>query len=547
MARALLEWKVASVLLLCVTISLPVTAAKEKCDPLAAALNKVALRKNFLAYRDKTPPPLRPGLTTEQENRRYEEFLKNLPKKNNNRFVVISIGPFREMNSGGLESKEDADAARNLFREIFLNHIHTTPFFKSRVDEQFIGFKTIELALSPPEQSDIPQFEGMLSGIFRDAQLEFDLKIHGYQASTPGYLDHFREQAGAISDFRAWHKAASGVGHPDFAAAQIKLMQYNPERAAELIVHRFDVPLAQETLERAERSRKFLQSKFRDTPLLAPYGAKKESVLSRRTLEVLRSVKNLKEADYLKEVIPLIQRRLKVTLEKNDALHLRQYAQSADCFSPPVREVETVKLDFESARHGMITVDFGGQGHINTIDTMGALIEATSAKEPSAVQAVLLARKYDEKSTARLKSLESRFQKALLAAGIEDKAVFSGDDGGVVLSHPLKPGQYDKLLGALVNDPDLMDYRIVHSPPANRRPTSNDHTRAEKLAKGLREYFEDHPSSVSSPVTFASEANLATGEILVRIVGRHTPQLKKEVAAALVGTFSDYKAQLIGK
>jgi hypothetical protein len=516
-------------------LSTPAFAAK--CNPrdfdlLAAALSTLQLREKFLSYRNRTPRHLRPELTTEQENQRYQAFVENLPPENHYRFVHISLVPMREMNSGALETKEHVDAARNLFREILLQELYSAPFVRDRLLEQMIGFKQMEFVFSPTTQAEVGAFEGLLSGAIRDAQMRFDKEIKHYLAPESIDMQHFLRQAGPVSDFRAWHQVGMGIGHPDFAATQVKLMQYNPDRSPELKAHRFNVPLAETTLESAETSRVALAEKFADTKLMAPYEGKGQ-ILTRGALEVLRKLKNLPEEFYLKEVIPLAGAKLGVTLTPNDARHLRTYFRSAECFSPAVREAETVSINFAAAKHGLITVDIGGQGHVNAIHNMGALMEASHLKERRAVNAVLLTRKFDEKATARLHGMEARFQKALELAGIADRARFSGDDGGVVLTKPLAPGQYEKLLDALASDPELADFRIAYSQPGKRTPNSADHSAAETLEKDLRESLRGVLTDTElASIAIASQLNLDSGKVELLVTGKATAAVLEKIQKA---------------
>jgi len=453
-----------------------------------------------------TSDPQKLGESKHSDNVKFVEGMDSADAINHI-YLHITLKPLKELNDkifdgDDVAGKNDVNAARNMFRVMFIENLRKSEMLSQGLHAQFVDFKTTEVDLDPSKMRN-PK-TGRLHGpsavqkeidrVWAKTQIEYSDVMGKLALENPDLMNRIVEQGGLASDLRAWHILGMSFGSADLAAtaARQTAKKFNRESGLPLKAHLYSEEEMQAHLAKAEtvNKAKLLNDFGPDSPLFTRYENTEKRVLSLRAIDLLRKVKAVGLDEYVSVVQQRFKDSLDVFLTREQVIALRDYYSASDDFQPTLRSVAQGEINLTKATEGAMSIDFSGQNVVNMYHTMGAMARAGNARE-----AIAFARDGEKLATVRLKTLREDFDFARQKAGILGEYQITGDDGMVIVKKPPTEAQVKALYRALkVRGAALADFRIVVVPPV-RTDTggldpggiSREAVKGENFEKRMRE------------------------------------------------------------
>lgn len=187
-----------------------------------------------------------------------------------------------------------------------------------------------------------------------------------------------------------------------------------------------------ESWQLTEQSRKAIQGRFTDTPMMR---AVEGTDLSVPTADVLEVVRKNSDPDTISRIL---SGRYNRSVTRDDAVLLQTYFERVDQFSPGLLIPSRVEHRFEQATQGGFSVDFAGVGSVNAEATAIGLAQGQTVRDSLA-----RVRFHETGVTRELDALKTRTENAvrntLSRHGIYADITVSGDDMVVVPTRALTP------------------------------------------------------------------------------------------------------------
>lgn len=450
-----------------------------------------------------------PPEVIERQSRENANFmqLSGTPAAKDLVFVHGMLKPMKRLNDKVFDDeassgKEDVNAARNLFRMLFVENLEAHPELSRALVAQYTDFKTMELAFDPKRMREPQHFQAELDHVIRITQLHFsDLMVKYFSKNEP-LLQKILQERGLTGDFRAWHLFGVSQGNPDLAvvAARQAASDFSPEHGVPLKARQYTDEGVLKPLNEIEAIIKprLIAGIGATSTIFEKYEGTEHLVLSRDAIDILRKVSAADFQEYAAKVREGFEARFNRTLGDLQIRDLRDYFALADDFQPTVRIAKRTQIELKGATDGLLNVDFAAQNVENMHHTMGALAVAGAAaregKPGAGTLAIEKAREGEVKATARLKELASTFDTARKNAGISGEYQSSGDDGSVVLRGAAGAEAREKFFRELLKGrPPASDYRVVFLPPmkgelgqVDTGGLSRESVKGENFEKALR-------------------------------------------------------------
>lgn len=502
-------------------------------------------------YGKADPIPL--GKSIEADNAAY---LSMIGQPGNERLLYFHgmLKVLKEVNEKiftgeGLGGREDANAARNLFRVLLAENMEKNPKLARALKGRFIDFKTFELAMDPKEYESHERLIAEMNGALVETQIQFSHIMSMYMQLNPTLRESLITQRGLVSETRAWHLTGVSPVHPDLAVimARLAVANYKPDKVMSSNARSFDEEAVLGALQRVEEKTKAtLQGSLpADTKLFVPYEGTAHRVLSPDAIDVLRKVPVEGSDGYYAFVGGELEKRGFGKLSETQVFLLRDYYAQSDLFQPTIRVAQRTQIDTKNATKGLLNIDFAGQNVVNLYHTMGAIAEANARRKRGdgnpALELVRLTRAGEKLATDRLLALQAHVDQARKEAGIAGEYQTSGDDGSVVLVGTPSFEQREAFYRALVaRKAPISDFRIVWVPPMRKNGVldkaemSKESLKGEDFEKRLRGHlYGKIPLAELKGLMFPLQIDPVTQTLHVTVVGARSPGSERQINSAL--------------
>lgn len=435
---------------------------------------------------------------------RYRVF-DGINEADNARYIALAHGPgghvpgrlyfevensiLKQLNDSVIGDKDVVTSIGNAYKEMLLRNLQASSLLRKHMIGMYSDFKSMRFV----SDSAAPEIAVEFQRIYAMTSQTFARTL---EASPLRYL-HGRGHGIARAP-GSWHLAGVGASADEAsAAARSARHRFDPARPLTTMQ---DFATARthlgERLRAAEGLRDSLQRGLRGHEgILVPArpGSPKQ-VLSEPALELMRKVTATEYAEYVRQVRDKFRRRFGVELGEDQVSDLRDYVAIADGLSASIVQAKRVVIDLGQAEHGVVSVDFAGQGARNLRETMAALAEAPAGDAGAAVRE---ARAAEQRATQGMRRMNAEFDGAVQGLWGRDagrKVLFSGDDGIFMPGQAVTSEQKAALVGRLAATDQPAGYRVTFLPrafadtgaviPAAQR--SRLIVSAEGVEKGLR-------------------------------------------------------------
>jgi hypothetical protein len=402
--------------------------------------------------------------TTPTENKAYLKLAYS-SEASGHVFLHVDLKPLKELNDKvfvveGSFGKEGVNAVEGLYRKIFQQFLKSNPMLAEHVAAQYSDFKTVRLAFLPNKfHSERLIAEAQSLGVA--VNHEFALRLGHILKSAPNLAQKISGQSSVISKISQWHQVGVAHSSADLAAAFARHSSYT---GASRVADRA-IALAKE-IKNIEVIRSRLAFKYGDSILFEGFSlADGAKVLSPQLLDIMRKLP--REQSNSPQLLEFeISRRHGIKLRPGEARMFLDYFKRADIFSPSILISERIRLDLSGADHGLMSIDFAGQGVYNMYYVMTSLsvsIKNSGDLSNLAAKTVDLVRKSEiEYSTPRLRSLRSNIE-SMNRIMVKGQVKFTGDDGVIIPNSELSRSSKHHLLRSLGRSLTgrLADYRVV--------------------------------------------------------------------------------------
>lgn len=358
------------------------------------------------------------------QNRAYIRTILD-PNSKAKMFFTTENVVLKQLNDSVTKDKSIVDRLNNIYKNFLLSEVENEPALKNAILALYSDYKSVRFAL----KSNDPIIMEALQ------------KAHRRAAQT--FADHLRAdpemmkvvaqalKKGLKVSPENWFQGGIGAKHNQ-ANTAARLGRSEADGAPMGLIHFDDLRKEADSFRaQAENLRKDIQNKMDDVKnLLIPVApGSADKVVSEQAIDYLRKAGTKGWTD--DELAKTLNGVFHSKLTAEDAALLKKYAGIVDKFSPAVLQEKRTQMPLDQATHGIVSVDFAGQGARNTHESMKALHETRNVDIEQALAAV---DRGDIRSTAIMKERQKLFDEAMSLKG-----VYSGDDGLAFpdASHPL--------------------------------------------------------------------------------------------------------------
>jgi hypothetical protein len=423
------------------------------------------------------------------DNRRYISLTYEAGPERHLWFEIENI-LVKQLNDHVFRDRTVTQAVGNLYKELFFAELDRSPFLRDRVLGRYTDYKSIRMVFTestPEVLAELRRVHEAANRAFARALRESPLRAL------------FERETGLVADPATWHLAGAGASMAEAGTAARTARAFVARGGSPL--ERFEdvAPFLRQRLQRVERLRQEVAARIApESGLLvgAPNVPGTPRVLSDEAIEILRKTPAHNLAEYVDAVRARIYRRFGIFVSRDDVRLLREYHSLVDGFAPGIFQETQTALDVSRGSHGLVTVDFAGQGARNIRHTMEALSHP-AAREPKG--AVRTARAMQDKASAAMMRLSWQFRDAVamvIGRGEIEQIAISGDDGIYAPTVRLTPAQKTALVRRIAGSSENPGaFRLSFLPeeyvgsPGTRIPAEHRSAlivAADEIEKGVR-------------------------------------------------------------
>lgn len=336
-------------------------------------------------------------------------------------FYLAENAILKRLNDSIIKDKDLVTSACNAYKEILLNHLLSDPVLHQALEGRYSDYKAIAFVF----KKDSPDVHARLGRAHEAAGKEF----HTLMNALPSHA-LYQDHRGIVGKPEAWH--LGGIGKSaDLAslAARYARSRLGSKLGATIAEFRQASKVLSRRVDRAEVLRSEIHRKLGGaSPLLALAGSGSKKVLSPAAIELLRKAEGggVGTTALLRR---RFQERFGVVLSKKVIHKLQRYFSLVDSFSSSLFLEKRVVINFAEATHGVVSVDFAGQGVKNHFQNQLALLRSVGQ---GSVVASEQARRAEVIATDGMQKLKGHFEGALegsFGPRQHKRVRFSGDDG----------------------------------------------------------------------------------------------------------------------
>jgi hypothetical protein len=448
----------------------------------------------------------------------------------------------KQLNDTVFDNKPMVTAMSNHYKEILFRRVQANPYLRSRLIGRYSDFKSTGFRFRDAG----PELEAQMRQVYDETAREFAQAIDG----TP-MAELVRGHRGISGDPASWHLAGMGSTVDEAGAAARTARSFHTAGGTRMESFTQVEGLLTERATRVERYRSVLASEIpADSGIMVPARTgSRPLVLSEPAIELLRKVDARDLDGYVAQVQEKFRRRFGVNLSRETVIHMRDYYTMADGFSSGLLQESRTVIDLGSANHGIVSVDFAGQGARNLNETMAGLAEAPGDGRAGVRQA----RAAEGRATARMQGLGDGFGDAVdgtFGRGQSGRIQFSGDDGIFMPQRALTPEGKVEFVQRVAAVPEGTGLRVTFVPteysgggviPAGQRSALIQ--TAENVEKNLRSALEgrvphEQMRRVMVAVDLVPDAQ-GGGRVNLILGGNVTPEIADAVRAQVARAIPD--------
>lgn len=382
---------------------------------------------------------------TVEQNEKWIQIAETAKPDGQTKFYEVENSVMKELNDV-TQDKNFVTAVTNKHKETLLKNIDEV---KAKFPDAdvfvYSDFKSVRLAIKPkPPATKLPaDVEKAVQEAFQKANKEFAAYMKE---------NHFLRDG---DQPEKWFRAGSGE-----TADQASLSaRYSRKASGPNAMRNFKDGDLQEnlntTLKATEMYRSQIQNEIGQTGLMSYIPGSNKKTLNIEVFDAIRKTKTPQE------LVSSLKKSTGVELTEAQAMHLRDYSELVDEFSPSIRIAKRQVASLSDSAAGGFSLDFAGMGARNAQGTADALAgsknltDALQASRKGETEVTAVFREKKEKVSASIDSILKKYK-------INAQIIDSGDDMVIKPNKAIPEKARQEITDALATVISPSDVRMSH-------------------------------------------------------------------------------------